>query len=1360
MSRQALTPDHLFDRPWRPGRCFAPGLQRLRRCLMLGLLVLLCLIIGGYAYITDSERVRGMAQSYLSNLVGGPVEVGGATLSIFEGLRLDDVKVYVDDQRTADSLLFSAQTFLIKYDPRTMLAGRLEATEIVAQKPQVHLAENRDVAEWNFERLARRRRHAPTPAPAKPGKPMVLPQLKLRNARVSIVEIRNGHAVAEGVLAVDGNFAPTGDPDRFAFQLQSRGVTEGLGPYASGSVSLSTGAVTARLMNFEFDRDVRSMLPAEPREWWTRHELAGAVSMPEISFTPGRASKGEQFKLVTVLNGVTLSVRPEEWMGRVEVTRLASMRETAGVMGGLYRAIGADATADRLSDVLHPSKITLKNVAGTFVFTNAGIDVKDVSGFVESNGLKIDGHIGGYRPDAPISLRIASFDTENLTIPASPRYVNSLPPQVREVYEQFKPEGEARLAIKVERSEPGARPEVTGSVQVLDGRFVFHRFPYPLRNVTGRIELGRTPDGSPQIGLNVRGKGIETGPNRDKILEIKTFGDEIGPVGTNICGVNVRISGKDITSEDALRDAFPPEVRQALANFDAHHTRKYPQYRGDFVTEVVRPVGVNQRWSFDTDVTLDTASGALAAFPYPLHDVTGKLLIRSGYAELVGVKMAPNGGKGGTLSVGGRVAWTTSDGPRGPQPPYHARGSDLSPRVDEAVTTDLSVSIRGMPINNEMLAAIPKERREWVQKLGATGTLDVDGRIFPGEGHAAEPDRNRPGVEWVIGGQPADAPAAAVVNAAAQDATSLQPASPPAPVAYDLKMTVRDGTLRPFGRAFNATDVAAVLRLTPDSLVIESARGRRGGGEVSAKGTIDWPTGTPRVLIDGTATKLPFDAALYELLPQSARKAWDETKPEGTANLELHYDSAAIAKRDATRSLAAEDLTPNEAPATRPSPGVRFTLTPDHLAMTLKSMPYKLDELTGKITVEDDRVTISDVTGRHGGGKALIAGNGTLGERPVWDLRLGGEKLALDDALRTALPSTLADLVKALKLEGTVGFNFGRFVYRSAGEATSPSPSRQTRPAVVSAAPAATQPAAPEPEIDIAGSFLFSNAKLDVGVPLADVNGGIRIDAALRDGRLETLRGGIDLDSMSMAGRPTKDFRAELLKPAGKPELHIDKMRGDIAGGGMSGRMTLLYPEDGPSRYALELVVRDADVRALAWEKADDKMQGQLNASLTLEGSWGNAGQRRGRGDVMVNGRDMYRIPLVLGLLQVTNLALPISSPFNEATAVYNLDGNRVVFEQIKLTARNMVMEGAGSLDFGTKKVDLAFTTDNPSGLMQLPFLKELLSGARSEMLKIRVKGTIQEPEVSAQSLGTFWTTVDEVLNGGKPTADDKKRNK
>jgi hypothetical protein len=249
---------------------------------------------------------------------------------------------------------------------------------------------------------------------------------------------------------------------------------------------------------------------------------------------------------------------------------------------------------------------------------------------------------------------------------------------------------------------------------------------------------------------------------------------------------------------------------------------------------------------------------------------------------------------------------------------------------------------------------------------------------------------------------------------------------------------------------------------------------------------------------------------------------------------------------------------------------------------------------------------------------------------------------------------------------------------------------------------------------------------------------------------------------MKMAGRQATDFRAELTKPPGQTELRVEKMRCDVADGVMSGQMTLVYPEDGPSRYALELVVRDADVRQLAWEDENAAVKGRLNASLSLEGSWGDAAARRGRGDVVVAGREMYRIPLVLGLLQVTNLALPISSPFNEATAVYNLDGGRVHFEQIELKASNMLIHGDGWLDFDTKKVSLGFTTDNPGGLMQVPFIKELWRGARNEMLKIQVRGTIQEPEVSARTMGTFWTTVDEVLNGGteKPAKTDKPSRK
>src|SRR4051812_27710083 len=139
MPRYSLTPDRLLDRPWRAGHPFRPRCGRFRRLGMVLLLLVLSVIIFGYGYLTDSDRVRRMAEGYLSELVGGRVKVGGATLSIFEGLRLDDVRVYVDDApattpvtlvagpASPDAEIFSARTFVIQYNFRSMLRGQLEA---------------------------------------------------------------------------------------------------------------------------------------------------------------------------------------------------------------------------------------------------------------------------------------------------------------------------------------------------------------------------------------------------------------------------------------------------------------------------------------------------------------------------------------------------------------------------------------------------------------------------------------------------------------------------------------------------------------------------------------------------------------------------------------------------------------------------------------------------------------------------------------------------------------------------------------------------------------------------------------------------------------------------------------------------------------------------------------------------------------------------------------------------------------------------------------------------------------------------------------------------------------------------------
>jgi hypothetical protein len=76
-------------------------------------------------------------------------------------------------------------------------------------------------------------------------------------------------------------------------------------------------------------------------------------------------------------------------------------------------------------------------------------------------------------------------------------------------------------------------------------------------------------------------------------------------------------------------------------------------------------------------------------------------------------------------------------------------------------------------------------------------------------------------------------------------------------------------------------------------------------------------------------------------------------------------------------------------------------------------------------------------------------------------------------------------------------------------------------------------------------------------------------------------------------------------------------------------------------------------------------------------------------------------------------------------------------------------MSGSGWLDFGSKQVRLNFTTDNPNlPQIPIPLVRDILHGAKQELFQIQIRGTVQSPRVSAASLHTFTTTVDEVLNG------------
>src|SRR5262249_23829106 len=147
-----------YDRPWRSNHPFNRNLSAGRRWGMIVIFALLCTLIGTYLFITDARRVRRLAETELSKLVGGNVHLGKAKLSLFEGLRLENVNIYIDEkQNDPNSMLFSSSLFLVNYNLPALIAGKLKLTQIVAVDPHVQLIENFDTSRWNYQRMKRDR---------------------------------------------------------------------------------------------------------------------------------------------------------------------------------------------------------------------------------------------------------------------------------------------------------------------------------------------------------------------------------------------------------------------------------------------------------------------------------------------------------------------------------------------------------------------------------------------------------------------------------------------------------------------------------------------------------------------------------------------------------------------------------------------------------------------------------------------------------------------------------------------------------------------------------------------------------------------------------------------------------------------------------------------------------------------------------------------------------------------------------------------------------------------------------------------------------------------------------------------------
>ena len=480
-----------------------------RRGVGLGLLALVVTVAYGYWYLTNDDRVRRMARDYLAEVTGWRAEVDRAHFTLFSGIELQGVRVYLP---AADVPLLETPLVILRNRPWGLFfRQRLDVTHIVCPGAAVTLLKDARTGKWEIQR-------ALSGVGGGGGMSVTdvrgaLPELLARDARVRVDIAHAGLRVRGKPIRVDLFGAPIEKKKGYSIWMAqrrdgptSRPVDGGSLPFVKMEVDLVSGAFTARGEGRLLD--VLSYPVLRPLERWKdRYKIDGRTVV--VGHWDAKEKTGE-FK--ASFTEVSLQLPPEE---------------------GGFR---------------------LAKVEGESVFTEDGVRVSRVTGRCPQAGnahFSLVGRYDGYDANSPFE---ATIRLTGMTIPKDAGGGGPVAAFLAHLQRKFRPEGRWDLHAELKRD---ARGDLTmaGKVTARGAALTERSFAYRVGDVAGNIDF--TMD---RVDVHLVG--------RHGGASIKIDGHVLNPFESKEKEMlHVRVRAKDVALDRDLAQAIPKEFSEIWDRF-------------------------------------------------------------------------------------------------------------------------------------------------------------------------------------------------------------------------------------------------------------------------------------------------------------------------------------------------------------------------------------------------------------------------------------------------------------------------------------------------------------------------------------------------------------------------------------------------------------------------------------------------------------------------------------------------------------------------------------------------------------------------------------------------------------------------
>lgn len=313
------------------------------------------------------------------------------------------------------------------------------------------------------------------------------------------------------------------------------------------------------------------------------------------------------------------------------------------------------------------------------------------------------------------------------------------------------------------------------------------------------------------------------------------------------------------------------------------------------------------------------------------------------------------------------------------------------------------------------------------------------------------------------------------------------------------------------------------------------------------------------------------------------------------------------------------------------------------------------------------------------------------------------------------------------------------------------------------------------PAVTFDGVLACADAAFNIGLTVDRINGALHVQAddpgGVSDPRFQiTARA----SALRVTDIQMHDALAVIQTGLEPDELIVPEISARAHGGVVSGAARAFTARRGPggSDGSFELDLRLSGVR-LAPVLANfassgitdegpmgppnpfeepDPSRGVVDARLVLSGVPGQPERRTGFGAIRISDGDVLKLPVILPLMQLSNLQIPRRDRLSLVETTLQIDGPTVLFDDIQVRSRSIEILGGGTLMLPDLSLDMTF---NSRGSTRVPLLSGMFEALRNEIVTTRVRGTLSDPSISSQPfVGTRALLSDIFEPSSRPRID------